>query len=113
MNIPADTDTDADVLPFTGKMRPPPDSELMLVPPPAAPCQHWRTGFVVDKIAGKCLCKRCNAEISPMFVLERLMADESQWRQTRMAYQEEMRRLDERSATKCRHCGKMTRISRR
>lgn len=48
-----------------------------------------------------------------MFVLERLMQKESRWRETRMGYQEDMRRLAERSSTKCQHCHKMTRISRR
>ena len=47
-----------------------------------------------------------------MFVLESLMHQESRWMRTREAYQEEMKRLDERSRTKCQHCGQMTRISR-
>ncbi len=38
---------------------------------------------------------------------------ESQWMRTRAAHQDEMRRLRERSRTKCDHCGKITRISSR
>lgn len=48
-----------------------------------------------------------------MFVLKMLMQAESRWNQTRESYQEEMKRLRERSRTKCQHCGQMTRISGR
>lgn len=69
-------------------------------------------GVEVDLKGGKCKCLKCGGEVGPMFVLEQLMHKESQWMQTRAAYQDEMRRLDERSSTKCQHCDKMTRISR-
>lgn len=85
---------------------------LMLVPPPPG-CSHFGAGFEVDVDAGKCKCKRCGGEVSPMFVLKMLMQAESRWNQTRESYQEEMKRLRERSRTKCQHCGQMTRISGR
>ncbi len=86
---------------------------LTLVPPERAGCLHYPAQFTVDVNAAKCFCRKCNAEVSPMFVLERLMNQESQWNRTRESYQDEMRRLAERSRTKCQHCGKQTRISHR
>lgn len=91
----------------------PDKGHLMLVPPTENTCNHWPSQFEVDANAAKCRCKKCGAEVSAMFVLERLMLDESRWNQTREAYQDEMKRLKERSRTKCDHCGKMTRVSNR
>lgn len=84
---------------------------LMLVPPPLGKCQHFNASFEVDVDAGECTCSKCGEKVSPIFVLQQLMHHESRWNRTREAYQEEMRRLEERSRTKCDHCGKMTRIS--
>lgn len=58
-------------------------------------------------------CGLCGTRLDPMFVLRRLANEETQWERTRQNYKEEMKRLNERSRTKCDHCGKMTRISRR
>ena len=84
----------------------------MLQPVPYSHCQHLFTSFEIDIKAAKCTCKKCGETVSPMFVLEQLMKTESRWMQTRAAYQDEMKRLAERSRTKCRHCGEMTGISR-
>ena len=86
--------------------------DLFLVPPPVGGCAHIRTGFTVDAKAGKCFCRGCGGEVSPMFVLEQLMKEESRWRRSLEEYKDSMRRLGERSRTKCEHCKKMTRISR-
>ena len=88
------------------------DSKLFLVPPARDPCSHYLTQFEVDTVGGKCKCLGCGTEVSPMFVLERLMQQESQWQRNRAAYLGELARLAERSKTKCTHCGKITRISR-
>lgn len=88
-----------------------PAGDLFLVPAPQ-PCCHFPPAFTVDPDAGKCFCRHCSGEVSPMFVLEQLMKQESRWNRTRAAYQDEMKRLDERSRTKCQHCGEMTKISR-
>lgn len=103
----------ADVVDLVVSRKEPPDGRLMLVPPPRAACIHFNTSFEIDKVAGKCTCLGCGEEVSPMFVLERLMHLESQWMRTREAHQQEMLRLKERSRTKCEHCGEMTRISHR
>lgn len=88
-----------------------PPGERMLVPVDAKKCIHFNTSFEVDENAGKCICLACKEEVTPMFVLKQLMRLESQWMRTRAAYQDEMKRLSERERTKCRHCGKLTRIS--
>ncbi len=58
-------------------------------------------------------CSRCNTRVDPMFVLKIMATEETTWSRTRERYIEEMKRLRERSRTKCWHCGKMTEISRR
>lgn len=90
-----------------------PPGERMLVEVPPHTCCHWPASYEVDVKGGKCRCLLCMAEVSPMFVLEMLMREESQWMRTRHAYQDEMQRLGERSRTLCQHCGKLTRISHR
>jgi len=57
-------------------------------------------------------CGLCGMRLDPMFVLRRMAMDESAWMRTRQAYQDEMKRLNERQRCKCQHCGRMTRIKR-
>lgn len=85
----------------------------MLVPVPFEQCRHWNASFTVDIDAGECVCSKCGGKVTPIFVLEQLMKQESQWMRTREAYLGEMKRLGERQSTKCQHCGKLTRISHR
>lgn len=106
---PLETDN-VHVLPV--KARQSPEEGAMLQRVPVTQCQHLFATFTIDLDAGKCFCKRCNGEVSPMFVLEQLMNKESQWMRTMATYQDQMKRLAERSRTKCQHCGEMTRISR-
>jgi len=58
-------------------------------------------------------CGACGTRLDPMFVLRRLAHEETKWHETRQRYDDEMKRLAERSRTKCEYCDKMTRISRR
>ena len=88
------------------------EGKLFLVPPPASKCQHYIGPFEVDPDAGGCRCRQCGEDVSPMFVLERMLRKESQWLRAHDRYNDEMKRLAERSKTKCRHCKKMTPISR-
>ena len=90
-----------------------PKQQPGLVPVDASKCTHLRSTYEVDVRGGKCRCKSCGAEVSAMFVLEQCMNTESIWHRHHAVYNDEMRRLRERSATKCQHCGKMTRISGR
>jgi hypothetical protein len=57
-------------------------------------------------------CGECGTKLEPMWVLRQLANKESQWHRTRERYNEEMKRLSERSKTKCEACGFMTPISR-
>jgi hypothetical protein len=58
-------------------------------------------------------CGNCGTRVDPMFVLRILANEENSWSRSRQGYIEEMKRLKERSRTKCVYCGKMTEISRR
>lgn len=58
-------------------------------------------------------CGFCHVRLDPMFVLAKLARRESDWHRHRKQHQEEMKRLNARSRTKCQHCGEMTRISSR
>lgn len=94
--------------------KPPAESERpMLVAVESSQCRHFNTSFIIDVEGDKCVCKACGEKVGAMFVLQRLMQVESQWMRTRAAYQDEMKRLGERSRTKCKKCGEMTRISHR
>lgn len=57
-------------------------------------------------------CGNCETKLDPMWVLRQLANKESSWNRSRQRYNDEMKRLAERSRTKCDNCGKMTRISR-
>lgn len=91
----------------------PPEDRPMLVLPNPGKCIHFNTSFEVDEDSGDCKCLGCGERVTAIFVLTRLMQLESKWMKTRAAYQDEMKRLNERSRTKCEHCGQMTRISER
>lgn len=112
MNFPPIDNSQTNILELPVKPRPAADEGAMLQPVPYDKCQHTFTSFEVDVDAGKCRCKKCNEEVSPMFVLEQLMKAESRWMRTLDTYKDSMKRLAERSRTKCDHCGKMTGISR-
>lgn len=112
MNLPPIDISQTNILELPIKQRPSAEEGAMLQPVPYDKCQHTFTTFEVDVNAGKCRCKKCGEEVSPMFVLEELMKAESRWMRTLDSYQDSMKRLAERSRTKCDHCGKMTRISR-
>lgn len=96
-------------LPFKNKRSE--DSAPFLVAP-TDKCKHYANQFVVNSAAGKCFCKACGEEVSPMLVLERLMQQESRWMENRKKYMDEMERLAKRTKTKCRHCGQLTPISK-
>lgn len=105
--------TGDNILQLPVKQREPVDESRFLVPVPVATCIHFQGPFEVDVDGGKCKCLKCGGEVSPIFVLKQLMHQESRWMRTRAAYLDEMKRLAERSRTKCQHCGEMTKVSRR
>lgn len=97
------------VLPVKYKKVEPGERFLVLVEP--GKCSHWQGPFEIDTKGDKCICKKCGETVGAMFVLEMLMKTESRWMQAHAEYQDEMKRLSERSRTKCECCGKMTRVS--
>lgn len=113
MAFPPIQNDGADVVPFPKRKVEPPSGDVMLIPPPSGKCIHFNTSFEVDEDAGDCKCLGCGERVTAIFVLTQLMKMESRWNRTREAYQDEMKRLEERSSNKCNHCGKMTRISTR
>lgn len=86
--------------------------ELFLVRRPYERCKHYDGPFELDEDAGKVHCLECQEEVSPIFVLKRLMQLESRWMRSHNQYHDEQSRLAKRSRTTCDHCGKMTKISR-
>ncbi len=68
--------------------------------------------YLIRKGETEVECGGCGTKLDPMFVLALMANAETDWLRTRELYIEEMKRLDERKATKCDRCGHMTRISR-
>ncbi|WP_230681553.1 hypothetical protein [Burkholderia vietnamiensis] len=72
----------------------------------------WHRRFIVDEQAEKVLCADCKEPLNPMWVLVQLSNQETRYHALHDRYQDELKRLKERSRTKCRHCGNMTPISK-
>lgn len=98
------------------------EPELKLVLFEKGQCNHlWRIEGMHTRHAQYLLregeteveCGLCGTRLDPMFVLKKLAREESQWQRHRQQHIDEMKRLNERSRTKCEHCDRMTRISKR
>lgn len=74
-----------------------------------AKCFHRR--FLIDDKLQQVECGDCGEKLNPMFALEQLCRNEDRYHELHARYHDELRRLAERSRTKCEHCGQMTRIS--
>lgn len=72
------------------------------------PCHH--AAFIVDEQKQEVECASCGERLNAMWVLSYLASEDRQFKDTRKLADEAMTRLQERSRTKCQHCGKMTRI---
>jgi hypothetical protein len=108
-----DTEDEPCIVRLPVEHRPALDDGQFLRGVPHTHCRHFNGPFEVDADAASCKCLRCGEAVSPIFVLEQLMNQESLWMRSRRAYQDEMLRLQTRSRTKCERCGHMTRISGR
>lgn len=73
-------------------------------------CQHNR--FTIDEKLQEVECRDCKEKLSPMYALLALARQETRYHELHARYQDEMKRLAERSKTKCQHCGQMSRISK-
>lgn len=76
-------------------------------------CSHYPGRFIVNETLAEVTCGECNEKLNPMWVLHQLTIRDRQFAQAHDRYGEQMKRLHERSSTKCQHCNKMTRISNR
>lgn len=99
-------------LPVKFKAPAPPDRALVMPYEVGKREQCHHSSFIVDDAKAEVECATCGTKLNPMWVLHHLACEERGYHDTHRRYVEEMKRLSERSATKCRHCGKMTRISR-
>lgn len=109
-------------LPIGYKSQDPDQPMLKVVHGGVGKCDHkwtWKDGhmrnvtYLIGEGETEVECSACGTRLDPMFVLRRLAHEETKWHERRQRYNDEMKRLDERSRTKCEHCNKMTRISRR
>lgn len=73
--------------------------------------KHHHATYLIREGETEVECSLCGTRLDPMWVLRILATEETVWTKYRERYQEEMKRLNERSRTKCQHCGEMTRIS--
>jgi hypothetical protein len=74
-------------------------------------CFHRK--FIVDDAKSEVECAECHEKLNPMWVLKTLCGRDHRFHEAHTRYNDEMKRLAERSYTKCDYCQKMTRISRR
>ncbi len=58
------------------------------------------------------ICADCKEKLNPMWALQQLSRAEHRYHELHARYHDELKRLGERSRTKCQHCDQMTRISR-
>jgi hypothetical protein len=107
---PISMDASASVTPLPVKFKEPIDEERYLTVAYTR-CHHGP--YEVDRTLMEVTCKKCKEKVNPMEVLLDLAHHETRWHDLQKRYQEEMKRLAERSSTKCQHCDKMTRISGR
>lgn len=115
------TDENITKLPIKFKTPPSEDGPMLEIVRGGA-CDHryrWVNGkmrnanFLIREGETEVECGLCGTRVDPMFVLRIMATEETTWQHSRKRYQDEMKRLEERKATKCEHCDRMTRISRR
>jgi hypothetical protein len=113
--IVADQEDDGNVTKLPVRFKNPVPEERTVVLPHevqrSGKCLHFMKGYIVDEALAEVECGGCGAKLNPMWVLVRLALEDRRMQEAANRYQEEMKRLDERSKTKCRSCGKMTPVS--
>lgn len=76
-------------------------------------CRHLNCQYIISEELAEVECGRCGAKLNPMWVLGQLAHSDRRMHEAAERYRDEIKRLNERSRTKCQHCGQMTGISRR
>lgn len=105
------SDDTADVLPLPVKLRKDLGDEHVLKAVHTGKCWH-AGGFIVDEQLALVTCAGCGEKLSPMWALVQLSHREHRYHELHARYHDELKRIADRSRTKCDHCGQMTRISR-
>lgn len=115
-----DFDIPADVTRLPVKFKAPTPQERTVVRPfevrRPEPCLHsplLGATYIVDEKLAEVECGKCGAKLNPMWVLAEIARNDRRMQEAAIRYQDEQRRLAERQRTKCEHCERMTRISRR
>jgi Zn finger protein HypA/HybF involved in hydrogenase expression len=94
------------------KFRNPPEAGRTLLHPwevaKQSQCNHL--SFVIDEKKMEVECATCGERMNPMWVLHHLASRDRQFKENQRRSQELMAKVNERTRTKCDHCGKMTRI---
>lgn len=120
---------DDNVKPLPVKFKAPPTDEppFLKIVHYGGPCNHryfWRdkgglnsqmvnVTYLIREGETEVECSNCNTKLDPMWVLRLMATEENHWQRQRERYIDEMKRLRERSRTKCMKCGYLTEISRR
>lgn len=97
------------------KFKTPIPPERSLVEVQLGKCTHrsmFGAAYAVDESLAEVECSLCAAKLNPMWVLAQLASDDRRYFEAHQRYHDEMKRLKERSRTKCNSCGVMTLISR-
>lgn len=71
-------------------------------------CQHKHIS--VDEVENEVECADCGKRLNPIVALVRLAREESRLKIRIQQLKELNRQFDEKSRTKCQHCGRMTRV---
>lgn len=100
-------------LPIRFKSPLPPERTLLFPYEVEKPERCSHENFIVDNKKAEVECGQCHEKLNPMWVLTVLTDRDHRYHESHSRYQEEMKRLEDRVRTKCQHCDKMTRISRR
>ena len=73
-------------------------------------CKHINVEYIVDPSEKEVECGACGTKLNPIWVLQKLAANDSRYQNMFRLYLETKEDLKKRVRTKCLHCGKMTPI---
>jgi ribosomal protein S27E len=103
VEIPTD-----DVIAFPSKLKPVPGKAISVAAVSYKDCRHLHTEIDPKRSEVKCL--DCKVLLNPIWLLEQLSREDERlfrrWAELRATIQS----MNERTKTKCKHCGKMTPI---
>ena len=71
-------------------------------------CRHLR--IQIDPALTYVECASCGEKLNPVWVLERMIKESSQWKNSLDEYREIVKKLEKKRRAKCEHCGKFTAV---